>query len=189
MLLENKGIETDTFCIPPFGLNVGDIVVLNLFSGPHFYETAMFLSDIFCGRVSHENVVIHQDMTFVEHFSESAVKSFFNPVTVGKYLKKNAHSDCPYTTQVYETASINEKTKVNTLDRTLRKILSLYATLSKTKNIVFDLRGQGPQGAKEIYDTVKDVVKNGGSAILLDGFDDMKNDCTKYVEIQWRKSV
>ncbi|MFT6679315.1 MAG: hypothetical protein ACJAZG_001993, partial [Granulosicoccus sp.] len=31
MLIENKGIKTDNFYIPPFDLNVGEIVVLYLF--------------------------------------------------------------------------------------------------------------------------------------------------------------
>ncbi|CAI8721221.1 hypothetical protein EMIT036CA2_10281 [Chryseobacterium sp. IT-36CA2] len=31
-------------------------------------------------------------------------------------------------------------------------------------------------------------MKKGGSAILLDGYDDMKNQCTKYIELQWTKA-
>ncbi|PIF46327.1 hypothetical protein CLU96_3357 [Chryseobacterium sp. 52] len=188
MLLENKGIKTDTFYIPPFDLNVGEIVVLNLFQGAHFYETEMLIREILCGRIPNENVIIHQNLTFAEHFFESKIRSFFYPVTVGEYLKKNANPDSPYATKIYETEWINKKTKVNTLAGNPRKSLSLYATLSKTENIVFDLRGQDPQGAKETYTIVKAVVKNGGSAILLDGFNEMKNDCTKYIEIQWKKN-
>ncbi|WP_223609314.1 hypothetical protein [Chryseobacterium sp. OSA05B] len=187
MLIENKGIETNRFYIPSFKLDAGEIVVLNVFNGAHFYETALFLKDIFCGRIQNENVTVHQNLTFIEPFSEAKIRRFFYPITVGEYLKKNANSVSPYTTKIYETEWIHEKTKVNRLDEKHRKILSLYANLSKTKSIVFDLRGQGPQGAKEIYDVIKDIVKKGGSTILLDGFDDMKNDCTKYVEIQWKK--
>lgn len=186
MLIENKGIETDTFYIPPFDLNIGEIVVLNLFSGSNFYKTEMFLKDIFCGRIPHENVLIHQNMTFVEHFFEPAIRRFFYPVTVGEYLKKNANPNSPYATKIYEIEWIHEKIKVNTLAGNPRKSLSLYATLSKTQNIVFDVFAQDPKGAEETYKIVKDVVKNGGSAILLDYYDDMKNDCTKYVELQWK---
>ncbi|SIS29671.1 hypothetical protein SAMN05421639_101579 [Chryseobacterium shigense] len=186
MLIENKGIETDTFYIHPFKLNFGEIVVLNLFGRASFYKTKMFLKDIFCGRIPHENIIIHQNMTFVEHFFEPAIRRIFHPVTVGEYLKKNANPNSPYTTKIYETEWINEKTKVNRLFGSPRKQLSLYSTLSKTQNIVFDLSGEGPQGAEETYKIVKDIVKNGGSAILLDSFDDMKNDCTKYIELQWK---
>ncbi|NML71324.1 hypothetical protein HHL23_16155 [Chryseobacterium sp. RP-3-3] len=182
MLIENKGIETNTFYIPPFDLNAGEIVVLNVFSGANFYKTEMFLKDIFCGRIPHENVIIHQNITFLEHFFEPAIRRFFYPVTVGEYLKKNANSD----SIIYETEWINEKTKVNTLLGSHRKQLSLYATLSKTQNIVFDLSGEGLQGAEETYKIVKDIVKNGGSALLLDCYDDMKNDCPKYIELQWK---
>ena len=50
MLIKNKGIKTDTFYIPPFDLNVGEIIVLHLFNGQHFYETEMLLKDIFIGK-------------------------------------------------------------------------------------------------------------------------------------------
>ncbi len=63
----------------------------------------------------------------------------------------------------------------------------MYATLSKTDKVIFDVVGQDPKGAEETYEIVKDIVKKGGSAILLDCFEDMKNDCTKYIELQWTK--
>lgn len=187
MLIENKGIKTDTFYIPPFDLKVGEIVVLYLFNGKHFYDTEMFLKDIFCGKTKDTNVAVFKNLTFVEHFTESKLRKLFYPVTVGEYLKKNANLDSPYATKIYEIEWLNEKTKVNTLTRNQRQLLSLYTTLSKTNNIIFDLAEQDPKGAEETYEIVKDMVKKGGSAILLDYCEDMKNDCTKYIELQWTK--
>lgn len=187
IIIENKGIKTDTFYIPPFTLNSGEIIVLHLYNGYHFYETEMFLKDIFCGKTSHENVIIHNNMTFAEHFRESKFRDIFFPVTVGEYLRKNADPESPYATKIYETEWINKKIKVNTLPGNPRRLLTLYATLSKTNNIIFDLVGQDLSGAKETYKIVKEIVKTGGSAILLDGYDEMKNDCTKYIELQWIK--
>ena len=187
MLIKNKGIKTGTFYIPPFDLNVGEIVVLYLFNGQHFYDTEMFLKDIFIGNTRNKNVIVNQKMTFVEHFIEPKIRRLFYPVTVGEYLEKNANLNSPYASKIYKIEWINRKTKVNTLAGTPRRLLSLYATLSKTKNIVFDVAGQDPQGAEDTYKVVKEVVTKGGSAILLDCFEDMKNDCTKYVELQWNK--
>ncbi|MEO8239413.1 MAG: hypothetical protein ABI793_00565 [Flavobacterium sp.] len=185
MLIESKGIRTDTFYIPSFELNEGEIIVLHLFNGQHFYETEMFLKDIFCGIMKHENVVVNKSLIFVEHFIEPTLRRLFYPVKVGEYLKKKANFDSPYATKIYEIDWINEKTKMNTFSGNPRRLLSLYATLSKTKNIVFDLVAQDPKEAEETYAVVKEVVKKGGSAILLDCFGDMKNDCTKYIELQW----
>ena len=187
MLIENKGIKTDTFYIPPFDLNEGEIVVLYLFNGQHFYETEIFLKDIFCGRTKDENVLVHKSLTFVEHFNEPKLRRLFYPVTVGEYLKKNANFDSPYATKIYEIDWINKNKKVNTLAGNPRSLLSLYVTLSKTNNIVFDVVGQDPKGVEETYEIVKKVVKNGGSAILLDCLGDMKNYCAKYIELQWMK--
>lgn len=185
MLIENKGIKTDTFYIPPFDLNNGEIVIIYLFGGGYFHKTAMFLKDIFCNKVKNENIIIHKELTFVPHFIEPNLRRIFYPVTVGEYLKKNANLASPYATKIYEIDQINEKTKIKTLIGNRKKLLCLYATLSKTENIIFDLIGQGPQEAEEIYKIIKEIVKKGGSVILLDSFDDLKNDCTKYIEIQW----
>jgi len=87
----------------------------------------------------------------------------------------------------YEIEWINELTKVNTLADNPRQLLSLYSTLTKTNNIVFDVLGQNPKGAEETYEVVKEVVKKGGSVILLVCFNGMKNDCTKNIELQWTK--
>ena len=187
MVLENKGIKTDFFYIPPFDLKVGDIVVLYLYNGQHFYKTEMFLKDIFIGKSNNENVVIHKNLTFVEHFVEPKLRRFLYPVTVGEYLKNNANLDSPFATKIYEIEWITQKTKVNTLSGNPRRLLCLYATLSKTNNIIFDVVGLDPKGAKETYKIVQEVVKKGGSAILLDCFDNLKNDCTKYIELQWTK--
>ena len=187
MLIENKGIKTDTFYIPPFDLKKGEIVVLYLFNGQHLYETEMFLKDIFCGKTKDTNVMVYEDLTFAEHFIEPKLRRLFYPVTVGEYLKKNANLGNPYATKIYDIEWINEKTKVNTLAGNPRKLLCLYATLSKTNKIIFDVAGQDPKGAEETYEIVKEVVKKGGSAILLDCFKDMKKDCTTYIELQWTK--
>lgn len=188
MLIKSKGIKTDTFYIPPFDLNNGEIVIIYLFGGGHFHKTAMFLKDIFCNKVKNENVIMHKELTFVQHFIEPNLRRIFYPVTVGEYLKKNANLASPYATKIYEIDQINEKTKIKTLIGNRKKLLYLYATLSKTENIIFDLIGQGPIEAEEIYKIIKEIVKKGGSAILLDSFDDLKNDCTKYIELRWNQS-
>lgn len=170
MLIENKGIKTENFYIPPFDLKKGEIVVLYLFNGQHFFETEMFLKDIFIGKMEDENVVVHKSLTFVEHFKEPKFRRLFYPMTVGEYLERNANLNSPFASKIYETDWINEKTKVNTLAGNPRRLLSLYSTLSNTNNIVFDVVGQDPKGAEETYEIVKEVVKKGGSAILLDCF-------------------
>lgn len=108
-------------------------------------------------------------------------------MTVGEYLKKAANPDSPYATKIYDIDGINEKTKVNTLPDYSKRLLCLYAAFSKTDSIVFDLLGQGVDGTEKIYQAVNEFVKAGGSAILLDNFNDQENVCTKYIELQWLK--
>ncbi len=96
MLIQSKGITTDTFFIPPFELNEGEIVVLYLYNGPHFFETELFLRDIFTGKTQSENVVIHKKMSFVEYFFEPKLRRTFCPITVGEFLKKKANFESPF---------------------------------------------------------------------------------------------
>ena len=186
MLIENRGIRTDAFYISPFTLNVGELVVLNLFNGPHFYETEMLLKDIFSCRTKDKNVVVHQKLTFVEHFKEPKLRRLLYPVTVGEYLEKNANSNSPYANKIYEINWIKPQTKLNTLAGNPRRLLALYATLSITEKIIFDVVGQDPKGARATYEVVSHAVDKGGAAILLDSSGDFRDRCTKYIEIQWK---
>ncbi|BAP33394.1 uncharacterized protein CHSO_4357 [Chryseobacterium sp. StRB126] len=187
MLIENKGITTSSFYIPPFKLNAGEFVVLFLYNGQHFHETKTFLKDIFSGRTKNESAVINKNMTYAEHYKESAFRQLFYPQTVGKYLKKNANLNSLYARKIYEIKGINENTKIKTLSANSTLLLSLYTTLSNTDTIMLDLQGQGPIEAKEIYKIINEFVKNGGSALLCEGYNDLKNECTKYIELQWNQ--
>ena len=94
MILECEGIETDRYFLPPFSLEEGEIVVLHLFGGGHFYETEMYLKDVFIGAIKHHNVKIYKPFSFVEHFREPVFRRTFCPVTVEEYLcKKNKQSE------------------------------------------------------------------------------------------------
>ena len=185
IVIENKGIKTDSFYVPPFVLREGEVVVLFLFNGSYYYDTEMFLKDIFCGKIKHENVIIHKKMTFVKHFQESNLRRTFYPITVGEYLRKNANLNDPFSKKIYEIEWITSRTKMSSLAGAPRRLLCLYAALSKTKDIVFDLGGVDPKGAEFTFKMVNEAIKDGGSAILLDSFDDMKLHASKYIELEW----
>lgn len=187
MLIENKGIQTDTFYVPPFTLKKGEIVILHLFNNERSYNAEILLKAIFTGRQKDENVTVHSALTFVPYVFEPKFSSLFRPFTVENYLKKNANPNSPYATKIYETDWITPKTKINFLPGSPRKQLSLFATLSKTNTIIFDLSGLDKKGTEETYTIVKEIVKKGGAAIFLDFFGNIKNDCTQYIELQWNK--
>lgn len=162
---------------------------MNLYGGMHFYNLSMWLKDIFTGKISHERVIVNSPLSFVEHFKEPAWRRILYPVTVGEFLKKNANTTSHYSRKMYSIPSVNGSTRINMLEGTPRKKLSLYATLSKSNLFIFDLVGVSPQGAEEIYATVKQEIENGGSAILLDYSPDMKDNCTRYLEIEVRNMI
>lgn len=183
-VIENGGITTERFNVPAFDLNEGEIIVLYLYNGAHFYNTEMFLKEIFCEEAKHPNVLVHKKMTFVEHIKESNFRRIFWPITVGEYLRKNADLSSPFSKKIFEIEWMTNKIKVNTLAGTPRRLLALYAALSKTKNIVFDLGGVDPAGCEFAMQVVQEAVKEGGSAILLDAFDKMKKYSSQFIAIE-----
>jgi len=184
MLIDSKGVKTDKYYVPPFNLNSGEIVVIHLFSGSHYYDLKMKLVDIFTGKVKIDSVKIIQPLTFVEHLNEPFLRRLFNPLTVGKYINLNVKQGNTIPEKLYGLNPINSRTKISSLPDNLRKALSLYCTLTSTQDIIFDLDGIDPQSANDIYKIVKENVKNGGSAILLDWTDDLKGDCTKFITVE-----
>lgn len=184
MLIECKGIRTEDYYIPPFTLKKGEMLVLNLQNGMHFYNLSMQLKDIFSGKVKHERVAINSALSFVDYFKEPAWRRALYPVTVKEFLKKNSNTKNRSADKIYDIKWITGATKVNTLAGSPRKLLTLYATLSKTKHIVFDLSGIDPRGTEEIFNIVKEEIKNDGAAILLDHCANMKQNCSKYLEAE-----
>lgn len=183
MIIENRGLKTNTFSIPPFILNKGEIVVVYISNGEYYNNIELCLKDLFTGKTTNKSINIHHPLSDIHHFKESKFRRFLHPITVGEYLKKNANLNSPYANKIYENNWITKNTNVNSLAGTPRKLLSIYATLTRAKNIVVDLAGLDPMGAERICEVVKEAVRKEGSSIILDRFEDMKNNCTKYVEV------
>lgn len=184
-LIKNYGLKTDLFYLPPFELKANEIVVINIFDGGLFYDTEMFLKDIFTGKTQNENVTVFEPLSFVEHIIEPKLRRLLYPITVDKYLRKKASPKSNFYSKIYEIPFITKKTKINSLAGTYRRLLSLYTQLSVTNKIVLDLVGADPMGAEKIYDLIKESANNGGGCILIDNYDDMKNDCNTYIELEW----
>ena len=184
MILENTGIKTNTYFIPPFTLNEGEIVLIHLPNDERFYNIEMELVSIFTGKTKSENLKINRPLTFVPHIFESHFRRRFYPMTVSKYLKKMSVQDNNFANKIYEHKFITKRTKVQALSGTSRKLLSLYTTLSQTKDIVFDVAGQDPSGVNETFEIVKSNVEKGGSAILIDCYKPREDGYLKYIELE-----
>ncbi len=187
MLIESKGIALGKLYVPPFTVSAGEFIVLNLGNGAHYLDLVKHLSEILAGKETHENVRVHQPLTFVEHFRESRFRRNFRPITVGEYARKCGNLQIIQQVRaeaLFYDGIVESETKINTLEGTPRKLLSLFASLSRTNLIVFDLAGVAPYGAQRICEIVKQHVEDGGTAVLLDQFDEMKADCTRFIVVE-----
>lgn len=186
IVLESKGIKTDQYFIPPFELRRGELVVIYLYSGRHFDDLKAELVAIFTGKKHHESVKVFEALTFAEEPGrESFIKRIINPITVGSYLKRNANLNSLIVSKIFEIDTFTKKDKVKNLYTSEKKRLSLAAVFSKTKNVVFDLRGEGASFFTKTYEFAKDEIKHDGAAILIDWSPELKDDCSKFVTIEW----
>lgn len=185
LLIESKGIKTDQYFIPPFEVREGELVLISVYGGAHYQEIKTELVGVFTGKIKNENIIIRKSLTYVDYFKESNFRRLFYPVRVGEYLKKNANLESKFIQKLYEIPWIQKQTKINELYWNSTRLLSLYATFSKTNNIVFEVSGQGWENAKTMCEIVRDEIKNGGAAILIERTDHLKKDCTKYIKIEW----
>ncbi|GEM_PF-664784 len=185
LLIESKGIKTDQYFIPPFELREGELVVIYMESHRYLEDIKLELVSILAGIKKHKNVNVIKSLTFAESIKESMLKSIINPMSVGRYLKRNANLKSTVVSRIFEIDTFTKKDKVKNLNTSERKRLSLCSVFSKTKNIAFDLRGEGVNFYLKTYEFVQEEVKNGGAAILIDWCDDLKNNCSKFITIEW----
>jgi hypothetical protein len=171
--------------IPSFKLKKGEMAVIQLPHDPFYYPRKHEMVNMLTGKTPGEGVEILSPFKYAEYIWERGLRYRFFPLTVGRYLEKNANSNSPFSKKIYETPWITPKTKINTLAGTPRRQLSVYAALSWTNQIIFDLPGVDPTGAENIYNTVKTVVEAGGAAIFIDINDDFKNDCKVFIRPQY----
>lgn len=175
----------DNCYIPAFTLSMGDIIIIQLPNGPYFRPIELKMIDILTGKQPNDKIEIIKPSKYVEHIVERSFWYRLFPMTVGGYLDKYANKSNPIYKTIYDTKWITPKTKIEILAGNPRRQLSIYATLSWTNNIIFDLGGVEPQGGQQIYSIVKAVVKSGGSAILFDNNDEFRNDCTRFIETKY----
>lgn len=184
MIARSEGFEIGNFRIPPFELREGELISICLFSGEHFFDLEMKLANLFAGITTHSKLTINQNMEFVEHIKTNGFKNSIFPLTVGKYLSKNGQAKTEELKRTFGLDYISSKTKVNTLAGNPRKWLSIISSFSKSDKIVFDMVGQDPRGAQKTMEIVGEFVKKGGTAILIDNFDEKYTDITRYYQVE-----
>ncbi|MBZ4037329.1 hypothetical protein K6T82_21395 [Flavobacterium sp. 17A] len=185
LILESKGIKTDQYFIPPFELYEGELIVIYMENHRYLEDMKLELVSIFAGIKKHKNVKVIKPLTFARPIEESMLKRIIYPMNVRQYLKRNAELKSSVVSRIFEIDSFTKKHKIKNLNTSERKRLSLCSVFSKTKNVSFDLRGEGADYYLKTYEFVKEEIKNGGAAILIDWSDDLKNNCSKFITIEW----
>ncbi|BAV06470.1 hypothetical protein SAMN05421788_107132 [Filimonas lacunae] len=175
----------DNFLIPAFTLYKGELVIIQYPGGPLF--SARFpLIELLTARTSNDNTEVTTALHYPGHLKVRS--SIFNrqyPSTVSGYLNKYANKNHPFYNKIYGIDEVRGNVKINMLSGYLRQQLGVYAILSRTSNIVFDLAGVDPVGGVLIFNVVKSAIAAGGACILLDLCDEFKDLCTTFIQTKY----
>lgn len=183
-MVSSEGLTIDKFYIPPFTVDNGDIVIIELPNGPYFTEVLFQMVDILTRRQEVSDVTVKSDFKFVEHIVETGWTRFLRPMTVGRYIKGKGNLDDNTSNRIYGLCDLKSTTEIRRMPGNHRKLLSMLTTLSWTNNIIIDLLGVDPIGGDTAYNLAKENVSKGGTVILLDNCGDFKSDCTKFIKYE-----
>lgn len=176
MLLNFSEQIVDDFIIPAFTINEGEIIIIQIPNGAKF----SVLTDKLISILTSQN----SSFKYVEHIQSNSFLNYIFPLTVGKFLK-NCGPNIFYESKIYAANWITPKIKIDTLAGSIRRLLSLYKTLTFTKNIIIDLVGVDPIGGTEIYQILKDNKNDNGASILFDNYNEFENDCSKFITVKY----
>ncbi|UYQ92226.1 hypothetical protein MKQ68_19250 [Chitinophaga horti] len=183
MLFSLKGQQSGDVCIPAFTLTDGEIAVIRVPGGAKQQEAReACLKAILPATDS--AVTTDAPFLYVDAPQQSLVGRLFNPVTVKDYIRKHASVANSIAQTVYETGDIYSNDKLSALTPTGRKLVALYTSLSWSNRIIVDLEGLDSQGARQVYNVVKQYAAIGGAAILLDYSDELQKDATAFIRIE-----
>ncbi|NMH28504.1 hypothetical protein [Flavobacterium silvaticum] len=176
MLVKFTESIIDDFKIPSFEINEGEILILKIPGGTKFQGLVKKI----CEHIKDKNPTF----TYVEHHNSRTFLERIFPLTVRRYLK-NSDLNSESIQKIGEAHFLNPDMKFQNLGGTSRRKISLFKTLSYTKNIMIDLVGVDPKGGIEIYGILKENMRNKGSVILFDHFNEFQDDCSKFIEVEY----
>lgn len=172
------------FIIPAFTLKRGEIVIVQYPSGSLFSKREALI-DLLTGRTNNAETEITTLLRYAVHIQRRSFRNLLAPNTVRGYLKKFANASHPLYNRIYGDKWIKPTTRLDELGGASRRLLSIYATLTWTNNILFDLAGVDPAGGEQVFEVVAGVVRAGGACILLDICDEFKEECTTIIEARY----
>jgi hypothetical protein len=118
-MVHSTGFKIDNFFVPPFTVQQGEVLIIDIGNGPYIVSLRDRLLNIFSKRESCNNVIVKDPFTPVTHIEESAWQRLFTRPTVKKHIKNAGNPGSQLPNKIYDTADINPKTKINELAGTV----------------------------------------------------------------------
>lgn len=173
MLIESKGFSLDNYYVPPFYLQKGELLIVDINRNVPFLRFELLLANILLGKESDENITINSPFLFTgRDWNESWFKSTFKPTTVKQYMSQYI----PHYRNIIETINyldhnfldLNGEDRMSSLEGTPFRLISIFTALAKSKYIFTDMIGLDPNGTRLTWDIINENIENGGSCIILD---------------------
>ena len=115
MIIDNKGIQTAKFYLPPFQLKKGEIAIIRLKNNLESVVIEKELTQLLSKKNIDKDIISTERFTFANYKKDSLISKIFYKNNVKNYLKRNANLKSPFASKIYEIDWIKPNTLLNRL--------------------------------------------------------------------------
>jgi hypothetical protein len=167
MLLKSIGFTLYGQYVPPFEMQEGEIITINIVGYTNQGTTLEFaLLDIFSGRQVHPSVTVHKPFTLIPYFRDNSWRRWFRKTKVSHVFKRY---DVPIEVQheICNLLYVKNDTPINHLAGSPRKQIMWYSGVTTNANIVIGLAGMDSKGVENAYQYTQKHLNPKGGAIII----------------------
>jgi hypothetical protein len=179
MIVDCKGIAIDSFFIPPFHLDKGEIIGINLYNGIHSEKLRRALVSFLEGKEHHDNVVLSDPFLFADYFRENRLRSFFMPDTIENFIEEQETFDKLQQLEPW----VKKNMRMISLPWNIKRWASLLKAVRKNSHIIFDLGGLDPSSIVETMHLLSRLTDKGASIIVIDYWASKLDHCNRKYDV------
>jgi hypothetical protein len=160
MIIASKGFSVDDFFIENFTLTRGDYLSVDFYSS-HDFKVEKKLYKILSGAIKSTNISISENIIPVITPMMKSGPVFLSRKTAFKYLTENSLLTKEEVMLFLNRLNINPQINIFRLGATERKLLSLEAAYSKSKNIIISTSGIDYSGIDKLRERIGKELTQG----------------------------
>ncbi len=183
-LAKSSGFTIQNLRFPPFEIKRGQLLGFHLGGGPHYHILRNEFILLLTKKKRRPEIAVSEPFALAELLVDRAFSRLLFPRSVKNLIEKQGGQNSLPESRLYEQAELFPNSKINGLNHFQKKWVALCLCISKGEHILLDMLGITPKYADQIVDLVAEYVSLGGTAIVVDNFNDSKVWGIQYYQIR-----